>query len=323
MKTARSLVLTICVTAAVSPLVGQPPSRDTTPRFTPFRGTSYGMFGQERYGEIESPLAPNSSFTKAFRFSADGFFRGYDINSDDTAIFRDVPPPEPVEALTREDVRAKKRPEPSVNRPLDAPSGGSQQQTVSRPPSLLEQEYRRLNAEQQRFRDGEPSVPTFGQPERAAQQRWMRDLGRPQPTTSPSIAGTSQPATTPSTVPPQQPVSPAANVFVGNAQVVGGMITPPQMPAIPAPTPRAANAQTGRGLERELETRLVTSPDVSLMSPVQVRLAGSTATLRGVVATEEQRAAASRVVLSHPAVQSVNNLMTVVPLDPSQIPPEQ
>lgn len=341
------VAITVVLAERNSASYGQPPSQQQpadTPRFSPFRGTSYGMFGWERFGEIESPLAPTSPLTKAFRFSRDGFFRGYDIESDETAIFRNVPPPEPVEALTRDDVRVRTTPEPSVNRPLNAPAGGSQQQSFSRPTSLLEQESKRLQSEQLRFRESRfheswfrerlgdaipPTIPTGNA--NGAQQRWMRDLGRgdtsadgtgsPRHTASSAIG--TPPLATPKTVAPAAP-----QAFVGHAGVVGGMAESPASSA-PMPDPplvRRGNAgggsvASGRALEREIETLLVTNPSVTFLSPVQVRVAGGTATLRGVVATEEQKVAAGRAVLTHPAVQQVNNLLTVAPLDPSQRAP--
>lgn len=67
----------------------------------------------------------------------------------------------------------------------------------------------------------------------------------------------------------------------------------------------------------ELEGQLLSSPEVTPLSPVQVDFQDGVATVRGVVPTPTARMAAGKILLANPEVKRVNNLMTYVRNDDS------
>ncbi len=61
-----------------------------------------------------------------------------------------------------------------------------------------------------------------------------------------------------------------------------------------------------------LETQLLSSPDVNPLSPIQVAVENGVATVRGVVPTPRARVMAGRILLSNPQIIRVNNLLTCI-----------
>ncbi len=134
------------------------------------------------------------------------------------------------------------------------------------------------------------------------QQRWFRDLGR-------STGNQSTPN-----------AANASGVFsVGSERLVpptpsssGAAVssTSQSMPVNPA----VANRQ----FEQMLENTVLSASSVHFLSPVQIAYQNGVATVRGVVASQADKIAVGNILLQNPAVRQVNNLISVVPLDPGQ-----
>jgi len=116
------------------------------------------------------------------------------------------------------------------------------------------------------------------------------------------------------------------NSMSGEAVAVGGMQS--EVPLTPAvsgfgnpPVNNTVNFQVSpRNFERQLEEAIQTSPGVHLLSPVQVTYQNGTAIVRGVVANQQNKVEAGKVLLNVQGVKQVNNQLTVVPLDPVRLP---
>jgi osmotically-inducible protein OsmY len=67
-------------------------------------------------------------------------------------------------------------------------------------------------------------------------------------------------------------------------------------------------------LSSQLVRRLASSPQIHTRSPVEVQVVGGTATLRGTVASEHDRALAARMVRLEVGVWKVDNQLTVAPV---------
>ncbi|GHT27680.1 hypothetical protein FACS18942_07320 [Planctomycetales bacterium] len=111
----------------------------------------------------------------------------------------------------------------------------------------------------------------------------------------------------------------------GLAVAVGGIQdnTPPASRTNSAANPQFAPRPqyvSPRNFERQLEEMLITNPGIQLLSPVQVTYQNGTATVRGVVANQQNKVEAGKVLLTAQGVRQVNNQLTVVPLDPVRLP---
>lgn len=82
------------------------------------------------------------------------------------------------------------------------------------------------------------------------------------------------------------------------------------------PLPKTQAEQYEMFIE-ELEGQLLSSPDVTPLSPVQIDFQDGVATVRGVVPTPTARVAAGKILLADPRVKRVNNLMTYIRNDDS------
>ena len=95
-----------------------------------------------------------------------------------------------------------------------------------------------------------------------------------------------------------------------------------QVGTIRTPSTLALNPeQSRRRLEERLEGMLLSDPNVHLLSPVRFSFNGGIVTVRGVVPNQTHKVAVGNILLSDPAVRQVNNMISVVPLDPSRNPP--
>ena len=112
------------------------------------------------------------------------------------------------------------------------------------------------------------------------------------------------------------------NSMSGEAVAVGGATNPAvNQPVNPPVNNNTVNFQVSpRNFERQLEEAIQTSPGVHLLSPVQVTYQNGTAIVRGVVANQQNKIEAGKVLLNVQGVKQVNNQLTVVPLDPVRLP---
>ena len=63
--------------------------------------------------------------------------------------------------------------------------------------------------------------------------------------------------------------------------------------------------------EKQLEYALAQSPEISFFSPFQAKIENGTATITGLVGSEQQKQAAERILLAQPGVKNVQNLLAV------------
>ncbi|MGL4594648.1 MAG: BON domain-containing protein [Thermoguttaceae bacterium] len=80
------------------------------------------------------------------------------------------------------------------------------------------------------------------------------------------------------------------------------------------------SASSVRRFEQKLEGSLLETPDVHFLSPVRVSFLNGTATIRGVVTSQQDKVAAGLILLRDPNVQQVNNLISVVSADGTIMP---
>lgn len=81
-------------------------------------------------------------------------------------------------------------------------------------------------------------------------------------------------------------------------------------------TPRAAD-QISSAVTRQV----MTHPGLKVTTPIEVSVEGTTATLRGAVASERDRALVEQMVLFEPGISSVRNLLTLSAPPPVPPPP--
>ncbi|MDO5580080.1 MAG: BON domain-containing protein [Planctomycetia bacterium] len=81
---------------------------------------------------------------------------------------------------------------------------------------------------------------------------------------------------------------------------------PVPAPLLPAQDPRVS-------FQEYLELMILRSPKVNPLSPIQVLFNNGTATIRGIVPSQEHRLEAGRILLSDSRVQKVDNRLTVLP----------
>ncbi|MDR1269104.1 MAG: hypothetical protein LBK82_06240 [Planctomycetaceae bacterium] len=152
--------------------------------------------------------------------------------------------------------------------------------------------------------------------------RWFRDFNRNDPSGVQGLSSRSQQN------------SGGNDYFNGNAVVVGGELLQnkptPQSPVSATeanfrtnPVDRQSatrnQAETLRRFEQKLEGMLLTHPSIHFLSPVQISFQNGVVSVRGVVSDKEHKIAAGNFLLTNPEVKQVNNLISVVPTDPTQI----
>ena len=122
--------------------------------------------------------------------------------------------------------------------------------------------------------------------------------------------------------------NPETGTGIGRGAVaIGGeeaLRSPPNAETAPLRTPTLPSQnpeQARRRFEEKLEGMLLSDPNVHLLSPVRISFNGGIVTVRGVVPNQTHKVAAGNILLSDPAVKQVNNMISVVPLDPNQNPP--
>jgi hypothetical protein len=156
--------------------------------------------------------------------------------------------------------------------------------------------------------------------------RWFRDFNRNDHS---GLSGLSR---------RPQPDSGENDHFGGNAIAVGGeqlqnRQTPQQTSQPPISeteiiirtnpvdrqTATRIQAEARRHFEQKLEGMLLSHPSLHFLSPVQVSFQNGTVSVCGVVPDKNHKIAAGNLLLTDPAVKQVNNLISVVPSDPSQV----
>lgn len=138
---------------------------------------------------------------------------------------------------------------------------------------------------------GPPSQEYFHSPQQfplqySPQQRWMRDSVTENQSPQPF------PPMAPSTVPPEFPLESPVTMS-------------------PVTTFWIPSRQPTRDVAEQLELALIQNMDILPLSPILVTLENSTATVRGLVATEADRTKAEQILLAHPQIQKVQNELIV------------
>ncbi len=81
-----------------------------------------------------------------------------------------------------------------------------------------------------------------------------------------------------------------------------------------------SKAHSVEAISSALARQLNSCPSLHLSSPISVLVAGQTATVRGEVASEWDRAMAEQMVLFEPGISEVQNQLTLKPLSPLRSP---
>jgi len=173
------------------------------------------------------------------------------------------------------------------------------------------------------------AVPVQGrsveQPFRTPEQVWMRNpLNRSKEATAPlsDAAPTAADAAVPLSAQEQaalqnQSNAPNAAGIDYGSRFIGGISTQTSVTANqPVSFPMTAQqVNPVQVIQERLELAILQSPQVNLLSPVQVLYQNGQAVVRGIVPTEASRVEAGRILLSDPNVSSVDNRLTVLPAD--------
>lgn len=250
---------------------------------------------------------PNPRLTGGVIFGRNDRFLGLDPN-DPTSRFKPQSLEDEVPVTAQDSLPDKPREEvPSANTiaPADTPS---QPVPTRRLPGLFE-------------RPGIMEPPNLVPEENLArtpgEQRWFRDIGRrpgPEnmdsgPQTGSAMSGTAVSAG------PELLRSPTENAPNRQEDMIRSTA---------APNPRATAADLAaqrRRFEQQLEKMLINQSRAHFLSPIQISYQNGVATVRGVVTNQQHKVAAGNVLLSHPSVKQVNNLISVIPEDPGKNPP--
>jgi len=183
---------------------------------------------------------------------------------------------------------------PSANVPLQADVADPSSPPIRRPTGF----FQRPGVLEPNGLLGEPATPR--------EQRWFREPGGPREGAGIGV--------------PEAGIGRGA-VAIGGEEALRSAPNA-QTGTIRTPTPTPLNSeQTRRKFEEKLEGLLLSDPNVHLLSPVQVSFNGGVATVRGVVPNQSHKIAVGSILLSDPAVRQVNNMISIVPLDPSKNPP--
>lgn len=247
---------------------------------------------------------PDSRFGGGARFGRNNTFRGIDGDAPGSR-FRQASEPEPLLPSDYLSETASRPPEPAAA-PASADVAGPQSQPIRRRPGFLQQPDRRGV-----FARPEPaellSEENLGRT--PLEQRWFRDIGRRN--VLPGLGSVDRRT---------DPAQGGLAVAVGGEEMLRGT-EQNAAPAQPEPANPAVDvARQRRRFEQQLEGMLLTDASVHFLSPVQVSFQDGIATVRGVVPAHPYKVAAGNVLLTVPAVKQVNNLISVIEVDPARNP---
>lgn len=289
-----------------------------------------GLFGDRELGTMPKPSdMQRTRFDSGFRFDDNGYFLGMDTNRPGN-LFRPGWANEPESILNSfpENYGDSTVADPAdeINRPLVGATGGSQRSPTRRPVDYYDRADVRWSDAVQAAQPATEPIRTETQSAQggpAAPSQWFRN---------PFDGGSRgvQPI-----LPRRQTLPPGQAPAPGPAGAVGAVGARPlsttealdPLPATavaPMPmSPAEQSMQARRRIrlqEERLEAVLLGHASIHALSPIQVSLAGTTATVRGVVADQRSRLAVGSVLLGDPAIKQVNNLTTVLSDDPNQRP---
>lgn len=205
-----------------------------------------------------------------------------------------------------------------INRPLVGDSGGTQSAPLRRPGNF----YARPNVNamlEEAFAPGATdanAVAPAAAPGKPDSQRWFRDPGSIRQGVRPLLPQ-SAPAPDPSQTPGAAPGG--AALPLSSTDALPPIAVPDSPPSSAAPSP-ADVRRFQRQFEERLEAGLIGHASIHALSPIQVSVSGTTATVRGVVADRQSRLAVGRQLLADPNIKQVNNLTTVLSDDPAKRP---
>jgi hypothetical protein len=285
----------------------------------PARKTSQGRFGEVQFGT----LTPKFDYGRQ-RLNGTGVFGsnnrilGLDTMSPSSRIHPQTVEEAAVPPRSAQDGTARYRVAPSAN--TVAPAAADLSQDLSQTVRTLPMTQRNPN-----FFEGITDRMSSEMPEdkQPIEHRWFRDIDRM------NQSGINQGSVNRDSV-NQSGIGGGLAAAVGS-NTAGGNTGGTSSAA----NQSAANNQSAadnrqfvsrpqyvppRNFERQLEEVLITSPAVQLLSPVQVSYLNGTATVRGVVANQQNKVDAGKVLLNVPGVSQVDNRLTVVPLDPVRMP---
>lgn len=246
----------------------------------------------------------HSRITTGFRYDASGSLIGFDrdVPGDRFRPFRRSAYPG-IESYFPESYFRNNRPAPpeEINRPLVGDSAGLQFTPLRRPVSFYERPD--VNAT-------EPPTVSSGRTVAGSpgEQRWFREPGPIRQGVRPIVPSSTD----------RNPVGAALPLSSADA-------LPPLHESPPSGTaPTVISPDQTRRLKRQYEERLeaglIGHASIHALSPIQVAVSGTTATVRGVVADRQSRIAVGRQLLTDPNIKQVNNLTTVLSDDPAARP---
>jgi len=247
-----------------------------------FGDRSRSRFGSTILGETSTLDSTFYNFSREFRLGAGSVVPDSSEPPRVSRPLERVPPPSV----------------PSANTPIPVDAADPQHVPIRRPIGF----FQRPGVLEPNFILEEPATTP-------REQRWFRESGglRPGPRGGSSDIGVGRGALG---VGGEEMLHSAAN-----AQET--MIRTPTTPTNPPPNPE----QVRRKFEERLEGTLLSNPNVHLLSPVRISYNGGIATVRGVVPNQSHKVAVGNILLSDPAVKQVNNMISIVPLDPNDNPP--
>ncbi len=239
------------------------------------------------------------------KFGRNNEILGVDYNTP-SSRFRNVAP-EDVPRTSQSFEAAGARPQSvdldSVNKPMQGAVAGPQSLPIRRPVGFFE----RPGVMEQPLVSEESVIRT------PVEQRWFRERG--------VRRGMDGPMGTPL---PEQSGEVGGAIGVGGEDALRASGGTPRESALRnsgPPLQPLDPVQTQRKYEEKLEGMLLADPRVHLLSPVQISFQNGVATVRGVVTDQTNKVAVGQILLADPAVKQVNNMISVVPLNPAALPP--
>ncbi|MDR2117413.1 MAG: BON domain-containing protein [Planctomycetaceae bacterium] len=310
--------------------------------------TELGLLGSEvqtrlgkvRFGEIPDTIQfDHPRFYNDFKMGNFNTWLAVEPNAPNfrfRSIPRSIPQQQSPQSQHLSDVLSAKKTNKhivSANIPVLADtSANSSTQPVRRLPGFFERSGVMDAAELQELSEERPIRSSTG-------SRWFRDIDRNNDNNSelPTLNQRSRNQRSPQN-------SGGNNYFSGNAVTVGGELlqdqqtsqqTPQSIPqsqvsatetnlrTFPVDSQSAAKNQfeSLRRFEQKLEGMLLSDPLIHFLSPVRVSFRNGVVSVRGIVPSKEHKIAAGNLLLKDPLVKQVNNLISIVPTDPTQIPP--
>lgn len=277
---------------------------ETGERLSLWQTDSYGPFGRGSIGKGLNPTYPNSRFSgSGARFGRAGQFLGVDMNSPNSK-FKPYWENEPFnieDYFPKASASNSNRSIANTTRMYNQPAPvemARRTEPLRRPgqPMLGTDPY---IPDEQLQRDPDRTVRV------GSGEQWFRD--RVPAGESGRGAGVD---------PVQGPIGPA--------RAIGGDNFRPPIPSVQQTQPeperqkqmqRVQEANRIRTIEEQMEEALIRSPNVHPLSPVKVTLSGGVARIEGVVPTKASKTEAGVILLMNPAVQSVDNRLSVLGVD--------